>query len=108
VPPSHLWASPMGNSPRQTVPLQAPSKAGLNLGTAGGGSGSGSAVPFTGRRETGFSPERERPHHSVLPSDASPVESVGFANDAFRPLWDKEPKSPWAGFHAAAAPAKTT
>jgi hypothetical protein len=110
VSPPHLWAAGMGNSPRQTVPIQ------VSNTTASSGFSSTvtgpATVPFTGRRETGFSPgpevERgsERPHHSVLPANASPAETVGFANDAFRPLWDKQPKSPWAGFNAATA-AKT-
>lgn len=101
VSPSHLWTAGMGNSPRQTVPIPSASSSSTLAAPS---------VTFTGRREMGFSPdrERERPHHSVLPANASPAESVGFANDAFRPLWDKgEQKSPWAGFHAAATPAKT-
>lgn len=98
--PGHLWAGSMGNSPRQTVPVPAPAAlSSTNLAAP-------SAVPFTGRRETGFTPDGNRPHHSVLATDASPAETVGFANDAFRPLWDKEPKSPWAGFHPA-TPTKT-
>jgi hypothetical protein len=92
-PPVHQlsgnnWTGGMGNSPRQvaTSAQQAPL----------------TSVPFTGKRTTGFTPPpppEKRPHHDdVLPSNASPLETAGFSQDAFRPLWDKQPKSPYQGF----------
>ncbi|WOO77344.1 uncharacterized protein LOC62_01G000934 [Vanrija pseudolonga] len=94
------WSTGLGNSPRQTLgggPLVSPAN--------------GSSVAFVGRRETGFSaPVKNeqpkapssihRPHHNtVLPSNASPVDTGGFSHDAFRPLWESnEPKSHWQGF----------
>ena len=39
-------------------------------------------------------------HASVLPVRASPKETSGFANDAFKPLWQKERESGWDGFVA--------
>ncbi|BEI86694.1 hypothetical protein CcaverHIS002_0700400 [Cutaneotrichosporon cavernicola] len=91
--PIHLlsgnnWTGGMGNSPRQvtTAIQQAP----INN------------VQFTGKRTTGFTPpppSEKRPHHDdVLPNNASPRETTGFAQDAFRPLWDKQPQSPYHGF----------
>lgn len=83
------WSGGMGNSPRQVgAPAVAPT----------------TGVQFTGKRTTGFTPppaegNGARPHHDdVLPSNASPVDTGGFAQDAFRPLWDKQPKSPYQGF----------
>lgn len=52
---------------------------------------------FTGKRETGFSippPKNSNgaeqiPYHaSVLPVKASPKETGGFGDDAFKPLWE--------------------
>lgn len=84
---SNAWTGGMGNSPRQVGTAQAPAPSG---------------VAFTGKRTTGFTPpptEAARPHHEeVLPSNASPIDTGGFAQDAFRPLWDKQPKSPYQGF----------
>jgi hypothetical protein len=56
---------------------------------------------FAGQRETGFSipppkhqtqnqsPDDQIPYHAnVLPVKASPKETGGFADDAFKPLWE--------------------
>ncbi|WWC62573.1 uncharacterized protein I303_105170 [Kwoniella dejecticola CBS 10117] len=40
-----------------------------------------------------------RPYHaSVLPVEASPKETNGFVEDAFRPIWDGKEKDQWSGF----------
>lgn len=48
---------------------------------------------------TGDEPE-ERPYHaSVLPIKASPKDTGGFAEDAFKPLWEDQGKDQWQGFN---------
>ncbi|OXG88434.1 3-keto sterol reductase [Cryptococcus neoformans A2-102-5] len=48
---------------------------------------------------TGDEPE-ERPYHaSVLPIKASPKDTGGFAEDAFKPLWEDTGKDQWQGFN---------
>lgn len=91
---ANAWSGGMGNSPRQVASAM-PMAPVANSG-----------VPFTGKRTTGFTPPpadaarpAHRPHHDdVLPSNASPVDTGGFAQDAFRPLWDKQQKSAYQGF----------
>lgn len=47
---------------------------------------------------TGDEPE-DRPYHaSVLPIKASPKDTGGFAEDAFKPLWEDPEKDQWQGF----------
>lgn len=50
-------------------------------GTAGGGGGE--TLPY---------------HATVLPVRASPKETGGFGDDAFKPLWRKEAEGGWNGF----------
>ncbi|WVR06321.1 hypothetical protein IAU60_003351 [Kwoniella sp. DSM 27419] len=41
----------------------------------------------------------ERPYHaSVLPIRASPKETGGFTDDAFKPLWNERDREQWGGF----------
>lgn len=96
VPVLSGWTSGLGNSPRQVTNHFA------SIGSAAGNATSAAPVAFVGQRETGFAAP-ERPHHNtVLPADASPHETVGFAQDAFRPLWEAEGKpAAWKGFAAA-------
>ncbi|WRT67744.1 uncharacterized protein IL334_004716 [Kwoniella shivajii] len=43
--------------------------------------------------------QEDRPYHaSVLPIKASPKETPGFAEDAFRPIWDGQERNQWNGF----------
>ncbi|WWC88594.1 uncharacterized protein L201_003506 [Kwoniella dendrophila CBS 6074] len=43
--------------------------------------------------------DMDRPYHtSVLPVKASPKETTGFVEDAFRPIWDDKQKDQWSGF----------
>ncbi|KAK8858542.1 hypothetical protein IAR55_002771 [Kwoniella newhampshirensis] len=83
----------------------------------GGGSGttkhdSGFSVPMpnggsisgSGPRPIQEMPQQEaeaeqRPYHAaVLPVKASPKDTGGFKDDAFKPLWDGKEKQPWSGF----------
>ncbi|WWD18431.1 hypothetical protein CI109_102883 [Kwoniella shandongensis] len=41
----------------------------------------------------------ERPYHaSVLPIKASPKDTGGFTDDAFKPLWNEKERNQWGGF----------
>ena len=84
----NAWGG-MGNSPRQ-----------------------GGAV-FTGKRQSGFSipgpkpptagpqsDEQQIPYHAnVLPVKASPKDTGGFGNDAFKPIWEGDEKQKRTSFH---------
>ncbi|WVW84708.1 hypothetical protein I302_106742 [Kwoniella bestiolae CBS 10118] len=59
-------------------------------------------IPERDERSTSQREEEEledRPYHAaVLPVKASPKETSGFTEDAFRPIWDGKKEDQWSGF----------
>nr|XP_019012774.1 uncharacterized protein I206_02270 [Kwoniella pini CBS 10737]OCF51555.1 hypothetical protein I206_02270 [Kwoniella pini CBS 10737] len=59
-------------------------------------------IPERDERSSNYQYENDevnRPYHaSVLPVKASPKETNGFVDDAFRPIWDGREKDQWSGF----------
>ncbi|WVQ73234.1 hypothetical protein IAR50_002800 [Cryptococcus sp. DSM 104548] len=65
----------------------------MNGDTGGGGANDGG----TGVQQEGM--EEDRPYHAaVLPVKASPKDTGGFTEDAFKPLWESSGRDQWGGF----------
>ncbi|GFZ45230.1 hypothetical protein JCM24511_02956 [Saitozyma sp. JCM 24511] len=78
------------------IPAPRPAQFGRERDIAtGNGGANGNGYGVNGAEASGI------PYHSaVLPSRASPKDTGGFDEDAFRPLWNEEDAKSWEAFNA--------
>lgn len=78
------------------IPAPRPAQFGRERDIAtGNGGANGNGYGVNGAEASGI------PYHSaVLPSGASPKDTGGFDEDAFRPLWNEEDAKSWEAFNA--------
>ncbi|WVQ96700.1 hypothetical protein IAU59_003807 [Kwoniella sp. CBS 9459] len=125
--PASSWNTPPPNSLLFSSSPNAFARA-FQQNQANHGNGSGSSSTSPAKRESGFVPmsqaiqeqderaanneqsnhqnmhqhqgeESNKPYHAdVLPIKASPKDTGGFANDAFKPLWEEKDRQQWNRF----------